>query len=284
MTGQRPFTDLTRGFRPECKAPIADKVRTLKAPEKATRFNVFSGLGKTMAETFGEETMSYTKTILCLANSRKHSGRCIVGKERHGRAFDGWVRPVSARPSEEISEGERRYQNGLSPQILDVISVPMKRPKPNSYQTENHLIDDRYYWEKVDTGRWKDVIAALDKLNGPLWQNGSSSGGYSNNRVPEQQVQAFDHSLVLIRPKTLEISVGRKGGAFADAHKRLVKASFSYAGFDYRLAVTDPTIERSLLLGPDRTEDMTGAAICVSLGELHRGHAYKLVAAVIVPS
>lgn len=89
--------------------------------------------------------MAYTKTILCLANSRKLSGRCIAGKEKLRRGYGEWIRPVSARPSEEISEEERRYENGQSAQILDVISVPMREPRPGAHQTENHLIDDDYY-------------------------------------------------------------------------------------------------------------------------------------------
>jgi len=93
----------------------------------------------------------------------------------------------------------------------------------------------------------------------------------------------MDSSLVLIRPSELRISVGRKGGSYDDANHRLVKAVFSHDEIDYTLAVTDPTIKKRFLSGEDHTEEMTGAVLCVSLGEIHRGHAYKLAAAVIEP-
>ena len=56
--------------------------------------------------------MSYDKTILCLANSRRPGGRCVAGKEKINNQFGGWVRPVSNRPTEEISQKEGRYKDG----------------------------------------------------------------------------------------------------------------------------------------------------------------------------
>ena len=106
--------------------------------------------------------MSYNKTILCLANSRRPTGRCIAGKEVVSDGYGNWLRPVSARDSEEISEEERRYEDGTDPKVLDIIRILFLEPRPTIYQTENHVIDDQDYWEKVDQAGWNDVIEALD--------------------------------------------------------------------------------------------------------------------------
>lgn len=121
--------------------------------------------------------MSYTRTIVCLANSRKppSGGRCIAGREFDGANFGAWVRPISARPTEEISEEERRYDNGQDPQLLEIITVPMSCPNPSGHQTENHVIDDGYYWERKGSITWTQLLGALDAPNGTLWTNNSST-------------------------------------------------------------------------------------------------------------
>jgi len=93
--------------------------------------------------------------IVCLANSRKPHGRCIAGREVLKNGYGGWIRPVSARSSAEISLEELRYENGREPQILDVITIPMIAAAPRVHQTENHdrrsaILDQR---NRSDGGR-----------------------------------------------------------------------------------------------------------------------------------
>ncbi|MFQ5799928.1 MAG: hypothetical protein ACE5H0_14720 [Bacteroidota bacterium] len=224
--------------------------------------------------------MSYTKTILCLAASRRHRGYCFAGKDIE---TGEWIRPVSARTNEEISVVECTTPSGTRAKLLDVLEIPLIRAVPRGYQTENYLIDPTKQWKKRGEASWQQVEEALDDHSGPLWLNESASWGFSRNRVSESSVDELHHSLVLIRPERLRISVGRKGGGYEGADKRLVKAYISHAGVSYTLAVTDPAIEDRFRAGRDRIEEMTGAILCVSLGEIYHGYAYKLVAAVIEP-
>ena len=87
------------------------------------------------------------KRLVCLANSRKPpQGRCVAGRELPGETIGGWVRPVSARESEEVSALERQYQDGSEPRLLDVIDIPLLRAKPTGHQQENWLLEPGWYW------------------------------------------------------------------------------------------------------------------------------------------
>lgn len=128
--------------------------------------------------------MNYTKRIVCLANSRKMSGRCIAGLEIEGDRIGGWIRPVSGRPSEEIALSDRRFENGSEPELLDILEIPMLEPRPHSCQIENHLIDDKIYWVK-DGEFPRQQLLQLCEVPNPLWVNGSHSYNGINDRIPE---------------------------------------------------------------------------------------------------
>jgi hypothetical protein len=102
---------------------------------------------------------SYTKTIVCLANSRKVSGRCIAGKEYADGVFGDWIRPVGARADEEISEDDRRYRSGDYAKLLHIVAIPMTRPVPDGFQIENRRIDDEFNREPLKAELKKSAIA-----------------------------------------------------------------------------------------------------------------------------
>jgi hypothetical protein len=120
--------------------------------------------------------MVYTKTILCLAVSRKPPvGRCVAGRQVDQNGFGGWVRPVSERPTREISEEERRFENGSQPDVLDVLQITMRQHVPERHQQENHEIDANYYWQRRRRADWDELQGAVERVNGPLWVNGVST-------------------------------------------------------------------------------------------------------------
>lgn len=227
--------------------------------------------------------MSYTKTIACLANSRKPpSGRCIAGREIDGNRFGAWVRPVSVRSTQEISEEERRYENGKDPEVLDILAIEMIRAQPHKHQQENHVIEESRYWVKKGTVSWTQLQAGIENPAGPLWINGSSTTYGLNDKVPEEKLNGLTRSLYLIRPENLVLSMALEGGDFSPARRRL-RARFELCGESYKIAVTDPVVERAYLAGKDGESKLDNALLCVSLGETYHGFAFKLAAAVITP-
>jgi hypothetical protein len=141
---------------------------------------------------------------------------------------------------------DRRYENGAHPGLLDLVSIPFLEPKPHDFQTENHLIDDAYYWSKTGSFPWSDLGNLVDAVPGSLWVNNYSSYNGLNDRIPEKNASDFDSSLMLIQPDDLTVIVETEGAEFNDA-KRKVRAMFSISGHQYKLAVTDPRIERTYL-------------------------------------
>ena len=224
-----------------------------------------------------------TKRILCLANSKKFAGRCIAGREVIGTTAGPWVRPVSARPSEEVSENERQYQDGSDPRLLDVIDVPLLRAAPHACQVENWLLDPGYYWRRVRSVGWAELQHFVE-MPATLWVNGYSTYHGLHDEIPEAIADALPGSLYLIRVDEVTLHVFPPQEAFGNP-KRRVQAYFTHSGVPYRLWVTDPVVERARLAQADGY--YTGGECCltISLGEPFQKndgsrHRYKLVAAI----
>ena len=223
-----------------------------------------------------------TKRMVCLANSRKLSGRCIAGKEiqEDGRVGD-WIRPVSAREKQEVSEWERQYEDGSDPCVLDVIDVPVLKAQPEDYQQENWLLDPDYYWQKIRSVTPNELTQLIDPV-APLWTNEDSTKNGQNDRVPTRVAKSLNHSLRLIRVNDLELYVSRPGKDFGN-NRRSVQGRFQHAGTDYWLRVTDPVYERQYLQKPEGHYPIEESFLTISLGEPWKGYAYKLIAAIIKP-
>lgn len=226
-----------------------------------------------------------TKRIVVLANSRKHAGRCVAGREIVGDGYAGWVRPVSARPGEEIDDRDSNYRDGQALHVLDVVDVPLLRPKPHAGQSENWLISDDDYWIKVGTANW-DQARALAESPPTLWRNGVST--YAGNN---DELSAAEHakdgkpSIYLIHVKSVEIHILDPGKAFGNP-KRRVQARFNFNGYDYWIWVTDQSITSLYLAGKADVTKLGECLVTVSLAEPYekkggeRCH-YKLAAAII---
>ena len=224
--------------------------------------------------------MTVRKEIVCLANSRKLLGRCIAGREWSGTGNAGdWIRPVSKRNNQEVSEYERQYEDGSDPRLLDVIDVPVLRACPENWQTENWLLDPEYYWRRSGKYSRFDLVALADPVK-PLWIDGHSTYNGRNDKVPLELTSSISDSLRLIRVERLELAVFSPGEAFGNA-KRRVQGRFEFSGQEYALWVTDPACEKEHLAKLDGTYAIGESYLTISLGEQYQGACYKLIAAVI---
>src|SRR5262249_50811869 len=153
---------------------------------------------------------------------------------------------------------------------------------PHRHQQENHIIDAAYYWAKRGTVSWRDLQPAIETPGGPLWLNGYSSFQGDNDRVPQDRLSGLTRSLYLVRPPKLTLIVGSEGGVFGPPSRR-VRARFRLCGQFYCLVVTDPWMENQCLRRSSRETKLEDVLLCISLGEVFNGFAYKLAAAVITP-
>ena len=227
--------------------------------------------------------MSAAKRIICLANSRKLAGRCIAGREWTRGRPGGWIRPVSKRDGQEVSEYERQYQDGSDPRVLDVIDVPlvkqMSASQGETWQSENWLLDEEQYWRKAGRYSWFDLPALVDTPH-PLWLDGFNTYQGCNDRIPMEAMAQVKDSLRLVEVDDLVLSVFAPGEAFGN-RKRRVQGRFHHAEQQYALWVTDPVYERNYLAKLDGEYRLQRCFLTISLGEPFDGFCYKLIAAVI---
>ncbi len=224
--------------------------------------------------------MSDLKRIVCLANSRKLTGRCIAGLEwSEEQVIGSWVRPVSARENQEVSEYERQYSNGNDPRVLDIINIPVIGPQPKDHQSENWLLNPDYYWEKVGEFS-RSALSELVAPIAPLWIDGQSTYHGQNDKVSLESIGSVADSLRLIHVGRLDLAVFNPGEAFGTP-KRRVQGQFTHGGTEYKLWVTDPQYERAYLAKPDGTYGIGECYLTISLGEPFKGAYYKLIAAII---
>jgi hypothetical protein len=116
------------------------------------------------------------KRIVCPANSRKLNGHCIAGIELSAGRSVGWIRPVSSREHEEVSEYERQYEDGSDPRVLDIMDVPLLGERSKGYQQENWLLDPERYWVRVGRLTWRE----LQRLADPVASLRNSTRKFSN--------------------------------------------------------------------------------------------------------
>jgi len=223
--------------------------------------------------------MAYLKRIVCLANSFKIGGSCIAGREVLGNGqYGAWIRPVSARPTAEVTFSEYKYQDNTSPKLLDIIDVQMLNPNPHHHQTENHVIDTSQRRAKVGELPWIDLEKICDQPQS-IWINSDRTGSGCYDCISQAEAVTLHNSLALLKPDNLTVEV--------DKHyytgKRTYRGSFDYNGTHYNLSLTDPIAIGAFAAKENGSHPLNDVYLCVSLTEpwgKDNNRCHKLVAAI----
>lgn len=224
--------------------------------------------------------------IICLANSRKHSGRCVAGVRTNGK---GWMRPVSVAPEGVLQERHYTLDDTSEAQIFDVIRIPCDKPRPQPHHPEDWLIRPET-WELSTRRLSEEHIALLKASLAP----GPELLGDLEDRIVYPATEGGEivaGSLALVQPENLHFVVkARKTG------ERQVRVMFELAGAPYNLAITDVEWEprlRSQEIGtytladfgvpPSETPLLTISLSEPLLSEIAaENRCYKLVAALFL--
>jgi hypothetical protein len=226
--------------------------------------------------------MGYIKRIVCLANSYKHGGACIAGREITPHGYGPWIRPVSPRATQELYLAECHCPGTGSPRLLDVVDIPLHAPAPHHHQSENHLIDGSLTWAK----RGELAFTELQKIwqHPPcLWSNTDCTGSGRFDCISDVEAHAHANSLYLLKlpSLTVETRIGRY------TQKMQYRARFRHNGTDYNLSLTDQAARDRLDRKPPgefHVAPSSGLYVTISLTEPYSedGRCHKLVAAILL--
>jgi len=219
------------------------------------------------------------KTIVCLANSYKHGGRCVAGV----CVEDGsWVRLRGKAEDGALEPAEYLLDDGSEARLLDAIEVELHYALPSDWHPEDWVIA-QVPWRLADRPVGKEQWEKLAACRSDAKAKAILRDHRDRVAAWELKYRPMQASLALVRPKEIWWWV-RPAGA-----TRKYRAVFRRGDVSYDFAVTDPRwLERLNLLPPGIyphatfVDEGTETWLTVSLSEAFFGWHYKLVAGVIV--
>ncbi|MCB0212866.1 MAG: hypothetical protein KDJ52_26220 [Anaerolineae bacterium] len=218
------------------------------------------------------------KLFICLANSKKYNQRCIAGIELEKSSRKGyryqiakragnpiWIRPVSDNEHGEVASELVDHIN-----LLDIVEINVTAAPPQSYQSENMLLNNRRL-QVVDT--INKIETLIDKL---LTTDTSTLFGNTGKSVHVDEIENVNHSLVLIKPTNIHVY---QKVSFKE--NRQIRAMFTYDTTRYDLPVTDIDFEEKFNQDPNILQACTHIYFTVSLGIEFNEQHYKLIAGIV---
>lgn len=205
------------------------------------------------------------KTVLILANSIKHHGYCVAGKELTTK---NWIRFVGDVGGKELSKEQIKYKNSYGEYpatVLKILKIEVTLNCPLPHQPENYLVAEAI-WEQVAPFKFDEIPSNF--LDSPLDLWGTTDR-VDHNDIEQEKI-TISQSLYLVKVQINELCT--------QPNRRVV---FYYNGILYDLACTDPnfdTINNAINNGQKAHNNI----LCISLGELFdaTGCHHKIVAGI----
>lgn len=208
--------------------------------------------------------------FVCLANSYKEHGRCVAGIEILNdeivieNGSPKWIRPISSNPHGEI---ETSLVSNLN--LLDIVEIEVTKNLPNGYQTENVLFDLNSINK---TGNFSE-----EKLSELCNSKHNLIFGNRGKSVIEEKASELNYSLDFISVTEFEFYYKK----YEDNPNSQLRIIFSHNRNQYDLPVTDPIFMENYKQNQKLVENKTEIYLVLSLGVIHKGWHYKLVAGIL---
>jgi hypothetical protein len=190
----------------------------------------------------GGEVTRY-RDIVILANSRRHDGRCIAGKDL---ATGEWIRPISIF-GKGRKDPEAFYDSDLNkligdpdgPKLLDCVKIGLSSACRTNCQPENYSIDGTPWQKRSQFLLYK--LPTLADLGDCCFLGNHDRYG---DRIPVSEVQAnpLKSSLNLIKMNGKENHVYLIHQKKSDGTYKH-RMHFTYEEIFYNLSVTDSHYE-----------------------------------------
>jgi len=208
--------------------------------------------------------------FVCLANSYKEHGRCVAGIEILNDVIvtesnsPKWIRPISSNLHGEI---ETSLVSNLN--LLDIIEIEVTKNLPNGYQSENVLFDLNSINKIGNFSKENLSELCISKHNLIFGNRGKS--------VIEEKVNELNYSLDFIVVTEFEFYYKK----YEDNPNLQLRIIFTHNQNQYDLPVTDPIFMEKYKQNQKLIENKTEIYLVLSLGVIHKGWHYKLVAGIL---
>jgi hypothetical protein len=222
--------------------------------------------------------MSY-RDIVILANSRRHNGHCIAGKDI---ATGEWIRPINTLgrgqirqdPSAFLDEDLKTLTGSPSgPQLLDCVRIGFEGRCPLYYQPENIAIDG-LTWERRSSFAYSRIHELIDPPETCCLQD--TDPYYKTIPAKDLLAHPATTSLSFIRLhlQSNNVVISHTTSQAGNPQHRL---AFNYGVKRYNLPITDYRYEQ--LVAQSANDDagiFNDCFVTIGLGEKYSPYDTKL--------